>query len=117
MGGRDGNRDGDKSSPFRKSERERNEIEEGEERERRDENGKRERDRRKHREEDRRREGVAEIVRARRKGRESALSLLPFPSSARNRDGILRMAKAAGMVPAVLGWRTNARETASRDGN
>lgn len=29
MGGRDGNRDGDKSSLFRKSERERNEIEEG----------------------------------------------------------------------------------------
>jgi len=42
---------------------------------------------------------------------------LPHPSSpVQNRDGILRMAKAAGMVLAVLDWRTNARETASRGG-
>lgn len=63
-------------------------------------------------------EGVAEIVRARRQGRES-VSLPLLPSSlllpARNRDRILRMAKAAGMVPAVLDWRTNARETTARD--
>lgn len=46
--------------------------------------------------------------------RDESLPLLSSPFPIQNRDGILRMAKAAGMVPAVLDWRTNARETASR---
>jgi hypothetical protein len=70
--------------------------------------GETERERRKHREEDRRREGVVEIVRAKQKEEDERLP------AARDRDGLLRVAGV--VVPAVLDWRTNAREMVAGGG-
>lgn len=115
--GRDGNCDEDDTSLFRQSERERCEDEKGvrgrtgrtgmgtrrvseRERERETETSRR-------RSTTRREGGGGRIARARRRKREPA-------THTRDRDGILRMAKA-GVAAAVLDWRTNARETRSSE--